>query len=365
MKVTDTTNSMLGFKDDSTGFNDTVDDYTYDLNGNMTKDDNKGITSIKYNHLNLPIEINFTGTSRKITYLYTATGKKLRKVVTNGTVINTTDYLDGFQYNQATAAAAMLLQFFPHAEGYVSNTAVSGNNVFNYVFNFQDHLGNNRLSYTWDVATSSLKILEENNYYPFGLKQQGYNNVYNPTGNEMADKYKYNGKELQDELGLNMTAMDYRQYDNALGRFNSIDALSEMSFSTSPFTFARNNPIFWMDPSGLLSQEFVNSIWNNSNNSGKTVWTNTGSSFSSDDIGNSKAGSVDNNTNEFTGSDALDEVTIARNNRGNASYLGQLQSHVYSSGKFYDSWRSQQRSKKWSDLGQGLQDTGDIISGVG
>ncbi|WP_262494225.1 RHS repeat-associated core domain-containing protein [Flavobacterium commune] len=178
--------------------------------------------------------------------------------------------------------------------------------------------------------------------------------------------YKYNGKELQDELGLNMTAMDFRQYDMAIGRFNSIDALSEMSFSTSPFAFARNNPIFWMDPSGLLSQEFINSLWNNSNNSsGKTVWTNTGGSFYSDNIGNGKAGSVDNTTNEFTGHDALSEVTITKNNRGDASYLGQLQSHVYSTGKFYSSWRSQQRAKKWSDLGQGLQDIGDGIAVAG
>lgn len=32
-------------------------------------------------------------------------------------------------------------------------------------------------------------------------------------------KYKYNGKELQDELGLNMYAMDMRQYDPAIARW--------------------------------------------------------------------------------------------------------------------------------------------------
>jgi hypothetical protein len=32
---------------------------------------------------------------------------------------------------------------------------------------------------------------------------------------------------------------------NVLGRFNSIDALSEFSYSTSPFSFAGNNPVFW------------------------------------------------------------------------------------------------------------------------
>ncbi|WP_415782702.1 RHS repeat-associated core domain-containing protein, partial [Flavobacterium jumunjinense] len=63
------------------------------------------------------------------------------------------------------------------------------------------------------------EILEESHYYPFGLKHEGYNsNNQQPNYN-----YKYNGQEWQSELGLNVTAMDYRQYDPAIGRFNSID----------------------------------------------------------------------------------------------------------------------------------------------
>ncbi|EJL65540.1 RHS repeat-associated core domain-containing protein [Flavobacterium sp. CF136] len=102
-------------------------------------------------------------------------------------------------------------------------------------------MGNIRLSYD-----KTLAIKEESNYYPFGLKQEGYNNVKSGVEN----KYKYNGKELQDELGLNITAMDYRQYDNALGRFNSIDAMSEKFPALSPYSFSANNPILLNDPSG-------------------------------------------------------------------------------------------------------------------
>ncbi len=82
LKVVDLTNSSQGFKDDGTGTvaSDTNDDYKYDLNGNMTYDENKNITSIVYNHLNLPVSINF-GTGSSIVYMYDATGVKLRKVV--------------------------------------------------------------------------------------------------------------------------------------------------------------------------------------------------------------------------------------------------------------------------------------------
>jgi RHS repeat-associated protein len=65
----------------------------------------------------------------------------------------------------------------------------------------------------------------------------------------MPSKYKYNGKEWQDELGLNMTAMDFRQYDNAIGRFNCTDPITH--YSESPYHFASNNPVYFNDPTGL------------------------------------------------------------------------------------------------------------------
>ena len=65
------------------------------------------------------------------------------------------------------------------------------------------------------------------------------------------NNYKFNGQELQEEFGLNVTAMDYRQYDMAIGRFNSIDLLSELTPSKTPNHFSNNNPVFFADPSGL------------------------------------------------------------------------------------------------------------------
>jgi RHS repeat-associated protein len=90
--------------------------------------------------------------------------------------------------------------------------------VLSYVFQYKDHLGNVRLSYAKNPTTQVLEIIEENNYYPFGLKHKGYND-YIPNTN----KFKYNGKELQDELGLNMYDYGARNYDPALGRWMNID----------------------------------------------------------------------------------------------------------------------------------------------
>lgn len=265
LRVFDSTANPQGFSDDSDGISDTEDDYAYDDNGNMTHDDNKGITHITYNHLNLPVEIIF-GTYGKIAYLYNATGQKLKKTVTEGTTITTTDYLSGFQYKN------LVLQFFPHAEGYVNATeemvVMGGTSYrFNYVFNYTDHLGNIRLSYSLDPSTKVLKIIEENHYYPFGLKHSGYNSdkmMYTKEAEVLkikpvpplfitSYKYKYNGKEWQDELGLNMYDYGARNYDPALGRWFSIDPLAEVSRRWSTYTYCYDNPIVFVDPDGMLA----------------------------------------------------------------------------------------------------------------
>ncbi|MEY2702837.1 MAG: hypothetical protein RLY43_1475 [Bacteroidota bacterium] len=92
-----------------------------------------------------------------------------------------------------------------------------------------------------------MKILEENNYYPFGLKH----NSYNVDNFQPEYKYKYNGKELQEELGLNMYDYGARNYDPALGRWMNIDPLAETSRRFSPYVYALNNPIYFIDPDGM------------------------------------------------------------------------------------------------------------------
>jgi RHS repeat-associated protein len=290
LKVTDLTNNSNGFKDDSNGYNDTVTDYTYDANGNMIADQNKSILNIKYNHLNLPNEIIFSGTNKKINYLYNSVGVKVKKIVTNGATVTTTDYFNGFQYDNA------VLKFFPTAEGYVSNTVAGLVSIYNYVYNYTDHLGNIRLSYTKDPITGNLKTIDENHYYPFGLKQKGYNTTQfeyalNLTAGVKPSvcttcsyKYKYNGKELQDELGLNVYDYGWRNYMPDIGRWTQIDPLfNDLEFAhdindvdpddqeevymaiindlelgggiyntdnLNPYGYGYNNPVSFDDPDG-------------------------------------------------------------------------------------------------------------------
>ncbi len=235
MTVVDNSNNTSGFND----FNKTGNDYGYDVNGNMTLDKNKKITAITYNHLNLPIRIVF-GTTGSISYVYSATGQKVEKMITQGTTITTTNYLNGYLYKNG------VLQYFPTLEGYVEPNGSS----FKYVYQYKDHLGNIRLSYTKNSTTNTLDVIEENHYYPFGLMHKGYNNLVST--NNPAEKLLFNGKELQDELGLDMYDYGARMLDRQLGIWRTVDPKAELLESSSPYVYALNCPVIYLDKDGEL-----------------------------------------------------------------------------------------------------------------
>ncbi|MCD8406196.1 RHS repeat-associated core domain-containing protein, partial [Tenacibaculum dicentrarchi] len=190
--VADKGNDSYGFKDGNSSdniYDNGNDDYKYDVNGNMISDANKGITNITYNHLNLPTRVSI---GRKyINYTYDATGVKLSKYIDLGYSENEYTYYAGnyIYKRRASRGAQPKLEFFNHPEGYVS--PLDANDLskgFKYIYQYKDHLGNVRLSYTDNdgVIDASSEIVEESNYYPFGLKHKGYNNVTSSLGNSTA-----------------------------------------------------------------------------------------------------------------------------------------------------------------------------------
>ena len=212
-----------------------ANEYPYDSNGNLTKDLNKGISTITYNVLNLPNMVTFSDGST-IAYTYGADGTKLKTVHKTGSTTTTTDYCGNVVYENGVQKLLLT------DEGYV--TLSDGK----YHYYLKDHQGNNRV-----VINQSGTVEETNHYYPFG-------GVFASSGN--VQPYKYNGKELDAKKGLNWYDYGARHYDAALGRFTTVDPSAENYYSTSPFTYCLNNPLNYIDPLGTDTVDVKDVDWN-------------------------------------------------------------------------------------------------------
>ena len=91
-------------------------------------------------------------------------------------------------------------------------------------------------------------ILQENHYYPFGMNA-AYGWMNNAT--LVDNRYQYNGKELNDDFGVNLLDYGARWYDAALGRFPNVDPLIYKFPYLTPYNYASNSPIAKIDLYGL------------------------------------------------------------------------------------------------------------------
>jgi RHS repeat-associated protein len=88
-------------------------------------------------------------------------------------------------------------------------------------------------------------------YFPFGKTLRAYHGAEK-------EKYQFNGKERDGE-----TEWDYfgaRYYDGDVGRFMAVDPLATKFNHSTPYNFAANNPILYVDVNGMAADKPINSV---------------------------------------------------------------------------------------------------------
>lgn len=226
-------------------------EYTYDGNGNLTSDANKGIALIEYDDMNMPMRIQFTN-GNVTEYVYTVDGRKLRSIyytaVPNITVPmhtshvlteaetlckDSTEYLLGGVLTRKNDTFDKYL--FDGGYFSFSNTNIPTCHYYN-----RDHLGNIR-----EVIGEDGMVEQVTHYYPFGTPYSD-SSVTNPA----LQPYKYNGKEFDAMHGLHTYDYGARQYDPLLVVWHGVDPLCEKDYRTGTNVYCRNNPVKLIDTDG-------------------------------------------------------------------------------------------------------------------
>ena len=261
--VVDAITPKVGFAKQSTAI--TSNQYSYDLNGNMTADPNKGITDIVYNHFNSPrrIDVFSTNHNGNLQYVYDASGIKLRRTSTDNSNINTLDYAGNFIYENGT------LKSISHPEGYIEKES---DGTYTYIYMLTDMWQNNRISFAdndrdgkIDYTLNSIdidgdgdnheEIRRIQHYYPMGYTWQGVDDIVRGAKNNLKT---YQSQELTEDLGLNIHEWRYRISDPQLGRFWQIDPLAEKYDYNSTFAFQENKFGIGTELEGKEIREWLN-----------------------------------------------------------------------------------------------------------
>lgn len=236
-------------------------EYTYDGDGRLTGDRNRGIAKIEYDAAGNPRRVQYMDGS-VTEYVYTAAGEKLRAIhrtaapnvsvafgQTKELTASETLSVDSTDYFGKLTAENGEAKIYNFGGGYCT---FDGACKFHYFD--RDHQGNVRA-----VVSTAGTIEQIMNYYPFGAPY-----CDNTTLNPDLQPYKYNGKEFETMHGRNAYDYGARFYDPLLPTWDRIDPLCETNFNISPYAYCKNNPINMIDLFGLkdYDSEDLENVWN-------------------------------------------------------------------------------------------------------
>ena len=221
------------------GFVPTQAGFGYDAAGNVVSN---GTSNLTYNVFNLPGKAVAGDKQHELTY--TNGGVLYRRRVQSADQTTNRFYINGLE------VVDQKIEQFSFGDGRI---VIDEDEKPQFQFSISDHLGNvvvlfqdkDENGIVVDAPGRSYsEVLQRNLYYPFGLMINGTA----PVEPDVANRYRYNGKEFSEDLGL----YDYgaRWYDPAIGRWTRVDPLASQFLAWSPYNYVYNNPVRLVDPDG-------------------------------------------------------------------------------------------------------------------
>ncbi|HRO46818.1 RHS repeat-associated core domain-containing protein [Agriterribacter sp.] len=259
--------------------------YAYDETGNLIKDNAGGISKIEWTVYGKIKSVTKTN-GETIAYTYDAAGNRISKEVTVPNATTTTFYVRDANGNvmavyginnrdnklllneQHLYGSSRLGIFIPAKDlsamplkpvnmGYGNSGSLIIFERGKKFFELNNHLGNVLATVSdkkkgHDAGNGTIDyyeadIVSAQDYYPFGMEMPARTFRGGPGGY----RYGFNGKENDNDAGEGIQDYGMRIYDRRLGRFLSVDPLTNKYPELTPYQFASNRPIDGVDLDGL------------------------------------------------------------------------------------------------------------------
>ncbi len=122
-----------------------------------------------------------------------------------------------------------------------------------YILAYLSNENQEAVNIHWDDFTvyhGKTNVVSTQDYYPFGMVMRSTARTAS-----VPQRFKYNSFEFMDDLNLNLYDYLARQYDPAIGRFINVDPAADLMRRHSPYNYAFDNPIRYIDPDGMMPTE--------------------------------------------------------------------------------------------------------------
>lgn len=238
-----------------------ANNYGYDLIGNMTSDAKSGINNINWSVYGKILSVN-KNDNNNIAYTYDPSGNRVSKITNT---LNTYYVRDAQGNNlavydnqggtmnwqeQTLYGSSRLGMWRPSINLAVADGTSQWGTYGKKFFELSNHLGNvlSVINDNRDFNGSEFLpfAVSGNDYYAFGGQMPG-------RGFSSSNyRYGFNGKENDNEVKGTGNQQDYgmRIYDPRIGKFLSVDPITKDYPWYSPYQFAGNNPIKFIDLDG-------------------------------------------------------------------------------------------------------------------